>query len=86
MPFQEISGFSDFHTTLLFLFALSSLGVYGVIVGGWASNSKYAFLGALRSTAQMISYEIILGLIFLTLAFLCGSLSLYDILSAQKII
>ena len=86
VPFQEISGFSDFHTTLLFLFALSSLGVYGVIVGGWASNSKYAFLGALRSTAQMISYEIILGLIFLTLAFLCGSLSLYDILSAQKII
>lgn len=60
--------------------------MYGVIVGGWASNSKYSFLGALRSTAQMISYEIILGLIFLTLAFLSGSLSLYDILSAQKII
>lgn len=83
IPFQNIGILSDLNIGLLFLFALSSLGVYGIILGGWASNSKYAFLGALRSTAQMISYEIILGVIFLSICILVGSINLYDILAAQ---
>lgn len=86
IPFQNVAIVSNLNIGLLFLFALSSLGVYGIILGGWASNSKYAFLGALRSTAQMISYEIVLGVIFLSICLLVGSINLYDILIAQKLI
>ena len=83
IPFSKISMVSDVSISILCLFALSSLGIYGVILGGWASNSKYAFLGALRTTAQMISYEIVLGTIYLTVSLLTGSLNLFDILQAQ---
>ena len=69
---------------ILYIFAISSLGVYGVITAGWSSNSKYAFLGALRSTAQMVSYEVSIGLIIITVLLCVGSLNLSEIVLAQK--
>jgi NADH-quinone oxidoreductase subunit H len=70
---------------VLYLFAISSLGVYGVIMGGWASNSKYAFLGSLRSAAQMVSYEVSIGFVIITVLLCAGSLNMTDIVNAQRI-
>ena len=75
---------SNINIGLLYVLAISSLGVYGIIIGGWASNSKYPFMGALRSTAQMISYEVSIGFILLTVIFLVGSMNLSDIVDAQS--
>lgn len=83
IPFNGSYSFLDFEYSLLYLFALSSLGIYGIIFSGWASNSKYAFLGGLRSAAQMISYEVSLGLIFLSIIFCTDSLNLTDIMYIQ---
>lgn len=74
---------SNINIGLLYVLAISSLGVYGIIIGGWASNSKYPFMGALRSAAQMISYEVSIGFILLTVIFLVGSMNLSDIVNAQ---
>jgi NADH-quinone oxidoreductase subunit H len=76
---------SDLNVGVLYLLAISSLGVYGVIMGGWASNSKYPFMGSLRSAAQMISYEVSLGFVVITVLLLVGSLNLTTIVNAQKI-
>jgi len=67
---------ADINVGVLYVLAISSLGVYGIIIGGWASNSKYPFMGALRSAAQMISYEVSIGFIILTVIFLSGSMNL----------
>ncbi len=75
---------SDLNVGVLYLLALSSLGVYGVIMGGWASNSKYPFMGSLRSAAQMVSYEVSIGLVIITVLLCAGSLNLGDIVDAQK--
>ena len=75
---------ADINVGILFVFAISSLEVYGVIMGGWASNSKYAFLGALRSAAQMISYEMPVGFVIVTVLLSVGSLNLTDIVEAQR--
>ncbi|MCF6303172.1 MAG: NADH-quinone oxidoreductase subunit NuoH [Devosiaceae bacterium] len=75
---------ADINVGVLYIFAISSLGVYGVIMGGWASNSKYPFLGALRSAAQMISYEVSIGFVIVTVLLCVGSLNLTDIVIAQK--
>lgn len=75
---------SNFNLGLIYLFAISSLSVYGIIMAGWSSNSKYAFLGALRSSAQMISYEVSFGLIILTLILFAGTFNLYQIILSQK--
>jgi len=75
---------SDLNVGILYVLALSSLGVYGVIMGGWASNSKYPFMGALRSTAQMVSYEVSIGLVIVTVLLLVGSLNMTDIVNAQR--
>jgi NADH-quinone oxidoreductase subunit H len=75
---------SDLNVGILYVLALSSLGVYGVIMGGWASNSKYPFMGALRSAAQMVSYEVSIGLVIVTVILLVGSLNMTDIVNAQK--
>ncbi len=75
---------SDMNVGILYILAISSLGVYGVIMGGWASNSKYPFMGALRSTAQMISYEVSIGLVIVTVLLCVGSLNMTDIVNAQK--
>ncbi len=75
---------ADINVGILYLFAISSLGVYGIIMAGWASNSKYAFLGALRSAAQMISYEVAIGLIIITVLVCVGSMNLKDIVMAQE--
>lgn len=75
---------ADINAGILYLFAISSLMVYGVLMGGWASNSKYAFLGALRSAAQMVSYEVSLGFVIITVLLMAGSLNLTDIVLAQQ--
>jgi NADH-quinone oxidoreductase subunit H len=75
---------ADINVGILYIFAISSLGVYGVIMGGWASNSKYPFLGALRSAAQMVSYEVSIGFVIITVLLCVGSLNLTDIVEAQR--
>jgi NADH-quinone oxidoreductase subunit H len=84
IPFSHTVVLADVNLGILYIFAVSSLNVYGLILSGWASNSKYAFLGALRSTAQMISYEISIGFIVLSVAVCVGSLNLSKIVLAQK--
>ena len=84
IPFGEGLVISDINVGILYLFAISSLGVYGVIMAGWASNSKYPFLGALRSAAQMVSYEVSMGFVIITVLVVVGSLNLTDIVMAQK--
>ncbi len=76
---------SDLNVGILYLLAISSLGVYGIIMGGWASNSKYPFMGSLRSAAQMVSYEVSIGLVIITVLLLVGSLNMTDIVNAQKL-
>jgi NADH-quinone oxidoreductase subunit H len=83
VPFDEGWVISDINVGILYLFAISSLGVYGIIIAGWASNSKYAFLGALRSAAQMVSYEVSIGFVLITVLLCAGSLNLSDIVRAQ---
>lgn len=84
IPFDVNMVYSDINVGILYLFAISSLGVYGIITAGWASNSKYAFLGALRSAAQMVSYEVSLGLIIINILITVGSLNLTKIVEAQS--
>jgi len=84
IPFSKYAVLADIPLGLLYLFAVSSFGVHGIIMSGWASNSKYAFLGALRSTAQMLSYEISLGFILAAVSLLAGSFNLNDIVEAQN--
>ncbi len=84
IPFSEGVVLADINVGILYLFAISSLGVYGVIMAGWASNSKYPFLGALRSAAQMVSYEVSMGFVIITVLLCVGSLNLQDIVLAQK--
>ena len=84
IPFDENNVLADINVGVLYLFAVSSLAVYGIIIAGWASNSKYAFLGALRSAAQMVSYEVSIGLIIISVLLCVGSLNLSDIVNAQK--
>jgi len=84
IPFGETQVLADINVGILYLFAVSSLGVYGIIMGGWASNSKYPFLGAIRSAAQMVSYEVSIGVIIINVLLCVGSLNLNDIVIAQK--
>ncbi len=85
IPFGEGLVLADINVGVLYLFAVSSLGVYGIIMAGWASNSRYAFLGALRSSAQMVSYEIAIGLIIISVLISAGSLNLSAIVRAQEV-
>lgn len=84
IPFDVGMVLADINVGILYLLAISSLGVYGIIIAGWASNSKYAFLGALRSAAQMVSYEVSMGLIVISVLLCVGSLNLTDIVMAQQ--
>ena len=84
IPFSEDFVLADINVGILYLFAVSSLGVYGIIMGGWASNSKYPFLGAIRSAAQMVSYEVSIGVIIINVLLCVGSLNLTDIVLAQQ--
>ena len=84
IPFSENLVLADINVGILYLFAVSSLGVYGIIMGGWASNSKYPFLGAIRSAAQMVSYEVSIGVIIINVLLCVGSLNLNDIVLAQQ--
>jgi NADH-quinone oxidoreductase subunit H len=83
IPVNNGWAIADINVGILYLFAISSLGVYGIIIAGWASNSKYAFLGALRSAAQMVSYEVSMGFVLVTVLLCVGSLNLTDIVLAQ---
>jgi NADH-quinone oxidoreductase subunit H len=84
IPFGENMALANVNIGVLYLLATSSLGVYGIIIAGWASNSKYAFLGAIRSSAQMISYEVSIGLVLITVLLTTGSLNLQDIVLSQR--
>ncbi|MBX7147337.1 MAG: NADH-quinone oxidoreductase subunit NuoH [Alphaproteobacteria bacterium] len=84
IPFDQGIVLANINVGILYLFAISSLGVYGIVMAGWASNSKYPFLGALRSAAQMISYEVSMGLIIISVLLSAGSLNLSTIIEAQK--
>jgi NADH:ubiquinone oxidoreductase subunit H len=84
IPFDYGMVLSDLNVGILYIFAISSLGVYGIITAGWSSNSKYAFLGALRSAAQMVSYEVSIGLIIITVLICVGSCNFSEIVMAQK--
>ncbi len=84
IPFDEGLVLADLNVGLLYVFAVSSLGVYGIIMAGWSSNSKYAFLGSLRSAAQMVSYEVSIGLVLITVLLCVGSLNLTQIVLAQE--
>jgi NADH-quinone oxidoreductase subunit H len=83
IPFQENWVIADINVGILYIFAISSLGVYGIIMAGWSSNSKYPFLGALRSAAQMVSYEVSLGFVIICVLLVVGSLNMSDIIRAQ---
>ncbi len=84
IPFSETHVLANINVGILYIFAVSSLGVYGVIMGGWASNSKYPFLGSIRSAAQMVSYEVSIGIIIINVLLCVGSLNLNDIILAQQ--
>ena len=84
IPFGEDQVLANINVGILYIFAVSSLGVYGIIMGGWASNSKYPFLGSIRSAAQMVSYEVSIGIIIINVLLCVGSLNLIDIVKAQE--
>jgi len=84
IPFAENWVVADINVGILYIFAVSSLGVYGIMMGGWASNSKYPFMGAMRSAAQMVSYEVSIGFVIIAVLLCVGSLNLSDIVIAQK--
>ena len=84
IPFAEGWVVADINVGILYIFAVSSLGVYGIIMGGWASNSKYPIMGAMRSAAQMVSYEVSIGFVIITVLLCVGSLNLSEIVNAQK--
>ena len=84
IPVNDGWAIADINVGVLYLFAISSLGVYGIIIAGWASNSRYAFLGAMRSAAQMVSYEVSMGFVIVTVLLCVGSLNLSDIVRAQE--
>ncbi len=84
IPFSEDQVLANINVGILYIFAVSSLGVYGIIMGGWASNSKYPFLGSIRSAAQMVSYEVSIGIIIINVLLCVGSLNLIDIVKAQQ--
>lgn len=85
IPFTENFVLADINVGVLYILAISSLGVYGIMIAGWASNSKYAFLGAVRSSAQMISYEVSMGLVIVAVLLVSGSMNLTDIVEAQRL-